>query len=109
MGTCGTCAICLAELDAGDEAFLDECYHHFHLQASRGLSGQACAPASADAAPASLLTPCSASGAGLRRRWRRRAPGRVRSWRARCAAAPLPPPSSTATTAPSGSLLAEGV
>ncbi|PRW20449.1 E3 ubiquitin- ligase Topors-like [Chlorella sorokiniana] len=29
---CGTCAICLAELDNCDEAFLDGCFHHFHLQ-----------------------------------------------------------------------------
>ena len=31
--SCGTCAVCLCEIEPTDEAFLDECFHHFHLQA----------------------------------------------------------------------------
>lgn len=34
IAACGTCPICLAELDSSEEAFLDGCFHHFHLQAS---------------------------------------------------------------------------
>lgn len=29
---CGTCAICLGDLQPEEEAFLDSCFHHFHLQ-----------------------------------------------------------------------------
>lgn len=30
--SCGICAICLADLEPAEEAFLDACFHHFHLQ-----------------------------------------------------------------------------
>jgi hypothetical protein len=54
---CGSCAICLAELQPAEEAFLDGCWHHFHFACIRRWADCQVEQAAAEGDPPTLACP----------------------------------------------------